>query len=79
MNMSDLRRGEMAVVRKIVDELVRAQAIRFGIAEGALISVEEVLPLGPVIVRRGTSRYAIGRNLARQIEVERTAKVKKHA
>ncbi|MBT9133383.1 MAG: hypothetical protein DDT34_01227 [Firmicutes bacterium] len=79
MYMSDLKRGEAAVVRKIVDELVRAQAIRFGIAEGALVSVEEVLPLGPVIVRRGTMRYAIGRNLARQIEVERPAKGKKHA
>ncbi|MBS3985345.1 MAG: ferrous iron transport protein A [Selenomonadales bacterium] len=80
MNMSDLRRGDTAVVRKIIDELVRAQAIRFGIAEGALFAVEEVLPHGPVIVRRGTMRYAIGRNLARQIEVERTAaKAKKHA
>ncbi len=79
MYMTELKRGEAAIVRKIVDDIVRAQAIRFGIAEGSLVSVEEVLPLGPVIVRRGTMRYAIGRNLARQIEVERTSKVKKHA
>jgi len=79
MYMTDLRRGDWAVVRKIADELVRVQAIRFGIAEGAVFSVEEILPLGPVILKRGTMRYAIGRNLARQIEVERSPKAKKRA
>lgn len=79
MYMSELRRGDYAVVKRIGSDLVRAQAIRFGIAEGSEVSVEEVLPAGPVILRRGTMSYAVGRNLARQIEVERRTRKRKHA
>lgn len=79
MYMSELRRGDCAVVKKIGSDLVRAQAIRFGISEGSEVSVEEILPAGPVILRRGTMSYAVGRNLARQIEVENRSKEKKHA
>jgi ferrous iron transport protein A len=78
MFMSELKSGDKAIIRHIVSELVRAQAIRFGISEGSEVSVDEVLPAGPVILRRGTMQYAIGRNLAQQIQVESSMR-KKHA
>ncbi|KAF0196025.1 MAG: FeoA family protein [Bacillota bacterium] len=79
MFMSELKRGDRATVKHIASELIRAQAIRFGISEGSEVSVEEVLPAGPVILRRGTMQYAIGRNLAQQIQVESRMREKKHA
>jgi len=80
MNMSELKRGDRAIVKHIASDIVRAQAIRFGIAEGSEVSIEEVLPAGPVILKRGTMHYAVGRNLARQIQVESSgAKGIKHA
>lgn len=69
MTLSDLKRGEVAVIQCISSDLVRAQAIRFGIAEGSEIMVEEVLPKGPIILQRGNMHYAVGRNLAREIAV----------
>jgi len=78
VKMSELRKGDVVIVKSIQNDLVRAQAIRFGIAEGALVSVEEVLHSGPIVLRRGLMRYALGRNLARQIQVEKV-KGQKHA
>ncbi|MGI6358663.1 MAG: FeoA family protein [Bacillota bacterium] len=69
MRLADLRPGERAVVSKIMNDTVRAQAIRFGIAEGSEISCEEVISRGPVMIRRGLMQYAIGRKLAEQIAV----------
>jgi Fe2+ transport system protein FeoA len=70
MRLVDLRPGEYAVVTRIEEETVRAQAIRFGIAEGAEIGCDEIIPGGPVVIRRGRMQYAIGRNLARQIVIQ---------
>lgn len=79
MNMSELKRGQKAVVKHIGNDVVRAQAIRFGISEGSEVYIEEIMPSGPVILRRGTMQYAVGRNLARQIQVESALGVRKHA
>lgn len=69
MTLADLRPGDLATVLHIVDPTVRAQAIRFGIAEGADIACETVIRSGPVIISRGMMEYAVGYNLAQQIEV----------
>ncbi len=69
MTLSDLKRGDVALIQCITNDVVRAQAIRFGISEGSEITVEEVLRAGPVIVQRGNMHYAIGRNLANEISV----------
>ena len=79
MNLGDLKRGEVVLIKHIGNDLVRAQAIRFGIAEGSEVSVEEVLRLGPVILQRGNMHYAVGRNLAREIVVEYAEERKKNA
>lgn len=70
MRLADLRQGESAVVHQIEDPTVRAQAIRFGISEGSEIGCDEIIPGGPVIIRKGRMQYAIGRNLAQHISVQ---------
>jgi ferrous iron transport protein A len=70
VKLAELRPGERAVVTKIDDSTVRAQAIRFGISEGSEIGCDEIIPGGPVIIRRGLMQYAIGRQLAQHIAVQ---------
>ncbi|MHB9093835.1 MAG: FeoA family protein [Eubacteriales bacterium] len=70
MRLDRCKRGQLIKVSLINNPDVRAQAIRFGIAEGEVVSCEEILPAGPVVVRKNHQEIAIGRGLARQIEVE---------
>jgi len=46
------------------------QALRFGICEGAELTVEKSIKGGPVIIVRNHLEIAIGRALAEAIEVE---------
>lgn len=69
MTLSQVKPGEFVYVISIPDRDVRAQAIRFGIAEGAQVSCAEKLPKGPVIISKGRQEIAIGRKLAESIEV----------
>ncbi|MCE5202662.1 MAG: ferrous iron transport protein A [Actinomycetia bacterium] len=67
--LAHLRRGDRCVVLGIDDELARAQATRFGMAEGASVSCVTALPAGPVVVRSGRQEIAVGRRLARRIRI----------
>lgn len=69
MTLAETRPGQIVQIRQIQDPLVRAQAIRFGICEGANVECFENLPKGPVILRRRRSEIAIGRRLAEKIFV----------
>ncbi len=69
-----LRRGDSCEVVAIGDEMARITALRFGMAEGACISCVTRVPAGPVVVRSGMQEIAVGRNLARKIDVRRVAK-----
>jgi Fe2+ transport system protein FeoA len=53
----------------IPDNMVRAQVIRFGIAEGEVVYCEEVVPAGPIVIRKNKQLLALGRGLARLIGV----------
>ncbi|MHB1136885.1 MAG: FeoA family protein [Coriobacteriia bacterium] len=64
-----LRPGEDGVVGHIADDSARAQAVRFGIGDGALITCITTLPGGPVVLRAGRQEIAVGRGLAARIEV----------
>jgi len=70
MTLDKAKRGQNLRISSIPSEYVRAQAIRFGISEGALVVCEQVIPAGPVVVRRNKQEIAIGRGLARDIQVE---------
>ncbi|MCL6479916.1 MAG: ferrous iron transport protein A [Peptococcaceae bacterium] len=69
MTLDRVKRGQSIKIMSIPNELVRAQAIRFGIAEGEVVSCEEVVPAGPIVIRKNKQQIALGRGLARQIGV----------
>ncbi len=70
MNLDEAKKGQLIKVTRIKDDLTRMQAIRLGIAEGAVVTCREIVPAGPVVVARNKQEIAIGRNLARTISVE---------
>lgn len=71
MTLDKAKRGEQIEIIHINDASIRAQAIRLGISEGARMLCSEKLPAGPVILRNRMQEVAVGRNLARQISIER--------
>lgn len=66
-------KGETITLRRFGDPSIRAQVIRFGLGEGATVLVQETLPGGPVILRKGLQEIAIGRSAARTIELGATS------
>ena len=70
MTLDKAIKGQTMVIKSIPDSLIRAQAIRFGINEGAVVTCRGVIPAGPVIVERQKQEIAIGRGLAKSITVE---------
>lgn len=70
MTLAQAKRGQRLLIVAIPNPTVRAQAIRFGISEGAEVECYEKAPAGPVVVGRGKQEIAIGRRLAESIEVK---------
>ncbi len=70
MTLDKCRRGQKLKITSIPDDVVRAQAIRFGIAEGTIVTCEEVVPAGPVVLGMFKQQIAIGRQLAKSIAVQ---------
>ena len=70
MTMADIKKGNKFKIVDIPDEVVRVQAIRFGISEGAEVQCSEKIPGGPVILKRNFQEIAIGRKLAEKIIIE---------
>ncbi|PKM81846.1 MAG: ferrous iron transport protein A [Firmicutes bacterium HGW-Firmicutes-14] len=70
MSLDKCRKGQTVKIIFIGNSDVKAQAIRFGISEGEIVNCMEVIPTGPVVVRKNNQEIAIGRRLACQIEVE---------
>lgn len=79
MCLSDLRRGEWARVVGIPDENLRVQLLRFGISDGCRVCCHAKLPFGPVVLRYGGQEIAMGRQVARTIQVEGEAGGMRHA
>ncbi|MFZ5649180.1 MAG: FeoA family protein [Bacillota bacterium] len=72
MTLDTVKRGQSFKIMSIPDNVVRAQAIRFGITEGEVVSCEEVVPAGPVVIRKNKQLLALGRKLAMKIGVSLT-------
>ncbi|MDO7788026.1 ferrous iron transport protein A [Desulforamulus aquiferis] len=70
MTLDKCKRGQKLKIMNIPNELIRLQAIRFGISEGSIVTCEEVVPAGPVVVGMFKQQIAIGRDLARNIAVQ---------
>jgi Fe2+ transport system protein FeoA len=69
MTLADGKEGKKFVVTGTRGDEVTVQALRFGISEGAVISVQKNIPGGPVIVMRNEMELAVGRDLARCIGI----------
>lgn len=70
MTLDKAKKGQVIKITGIPNELIRVQAIRFGIPEGTVVTCREVVPAGPVVVTRNKQEIAIGRSLAKTISVE---------
>ena len=69
MTLAEAPEGAKLVVTATIGEDVTIQAMRFGIGEGAAISIGKNIPGGPVIVVKNQMELAVGRQLAKAIEV----------
>ncbi|ABO49201.1 FeoA family protein [Desulforamulus reducens MI-1] len=69
MTLDRVKKGQFFKINNIHNENVRSQAIRFGIAEGEWLSCEEVVPAGPIVIRKNRQQIALGRQLARLIDI----------
>lgn len=70
MTLDRIKSGQVVRIISLPDDMIRAQAMRFGIPEGTLVTCREVIPMGPVVIARNRQEIAIGRKLARLIAVE---------
>jgi Fe2+ transport system protein FeoA len=69
MTLDRVKKGQHVKILSIPDKMIRAQAIRFGIAEGAIVLCEEVVPAGPIVLRKNKQEIAVGRGLANKISI----------
>jgi len=69
MTLDQVKRGQKVEICKIPDEFVRTQAIRFGVCVGTVVTCAGKLPAGPIIISKGHQELAIGRGLAKKIDV----------
>jgi len=69
MTLAEAKQGQKVIIQHISDPLIRAQAIRFGIAEGAQVTCSTVVPSGPVTLKKNLQEIAVGRGLAAMITV----------
>ena len=70
MTLADINRGNKFKVKTIPDDMIRIQTLRMGISEGSKLNCNEKIPGGPIIVKHNYQEIAIGRNLAKDIEIE---------
>jgi Fe2+ transport system protein FeoA len=70
MTLAEALDGQKLIVVGIKSEDVLVQAVRFGIDEGANITVAKNIAGGPVVICKNQLEIAVGRDVARAIEVD---------
>jgi Fe2+ transport system protein FeoA len=70
MTLDFINKGQKFHIIEIKDEDIRIQAIRLGIVEGTSLVCAEKIPGGPIIIRGRTQEIAVGRELAKEIEIK---------
>jgi Fe2+ transport system protein FeoA len=71
--MDCMRRGEKMEIVSVDNPDARVQALRFGMHAGTSIECVTKIPAGPLVVRSGRQEIAVGRSLAKRINVRRLA------
>lgn len=66
-----VRKGDRFEIVSVDDAHARVQALRFGVAEGACVECVTRVPAGPLVIKSGRQEIAVGRSLAKRINVRR--------
>ena len=75
MTLAEVKKGQTVKILNIPDEQIRSQAIRLGIGQGSLVTCQEIIPAGPIIIKKNRQEIAVGRGLAQAITVETSEEV----
>jgi Fe2+ transport system protein FeoA len=67
--LAEARAGQRFTVMSVDDDRARVTALRFGMAEGACIQCVARIPAGPIVLKSGRQEIAVGRELAKRIQV----------
>ncbi|PZD97477.1 ferrous iron transport protein A [Paenibacillus sambharensis] len=70
MLVTEMRRGQTGVIIFIENARLQRDAMRFGLGAGQKVECIELLPAGPVVLRRNHQELAIGRELASCIQIK---------
>jgi Fe2+ transport system protein FeoA len=70
MTLDMAKRGQKVVIKKILNDSIRVQAIRLGLYEGCKIDCSAKIPFGPIILSNRMQEIAVGRHLAKNITIE---------
>lgn len=66
-----VRVGDHLEIVSVDDDHARIQAVRFGISEGACVECVTRIPAGPLVIKSGRQEIAVGRSLAKRIQVRK--------
>ena len=69
MNLENAPNKSVLEVISIDEEKLANDAMRFGIESGECIQIINKLPGGPIVIQKNQQQIAIGRELAKAIEV----------
>lgn len=69
--LDGVRKGDRFEIISVDDAHARVQALRFGVAEGACVECVTRVPAGPLVIKSGRQEIAVGRSLAKRINVRR--------
>lgn len=69
MTLDQAKKGSKVCILAIKSPEHRTQLVRMGISEGSIVTCQEKLPMGPVVLRCNRQEIAVGRQLARGITV----------
>ena len=69
MTLDEVTRGMAVRVGVIEEKDVRVQALRLGLAEGAVVTCTANVWAGAVVLARGGQGFAVGQRLAKRIRV----------
>lgn len=70
MTLFKAEKGKKVRIVKIHDKDLKIQAIRIGLYEGAVFTLSDKLPGGPVILNSRLQEIAVGKKIAENIQVE---------
>lgn len=68
--LDQVKTGSFCKIKRIYAAEIKAQTIRFGLTEGKEVRCQTIIPAGPVVIKVNQQEIALGRKLARQIEIE---------